>query len=117
MDRFRFKFRFWSKILSKFVTPDDNIFVGALKDDKMIVMQCTGLKDKDGKLIYEGDIVHFSVENECNEKGYERLEYCDIFFENGCFYAASCHLSDIYDVEIVGNIHQNPELLDENEND
>ena len=59
----RFKFRFWdkeTKTMQKFLKIElrqrmtlDTIF----DDDRVIFMQCTGLKDRNGILAYEGDIV------------------------------------------------------------
>ena len=62
----RFKFRAWDKNAKIMIKPLyieithckkrlDEIF----DDNRLIFMQCTGLKDSAGHLIYEGDIVKF----------------------------------------------------------
>ena len=77
------------------------------------LMQYTGLKDKNNKEIYEGDI----LSNGNNEKPYK------VIFENGSFRAEfeedfEEYSFDLIDVvaqgcEIIGNIYENPELLGE----
>lgn len=69
------------------------------------IMQYTGLKDKNGKGIYEGDIVN-----------YFRNELAEVKFINGCFAIESKHYIDCFNEivaerEVVGNIYENPELL------
>ena len=93
-----------------------DIYVGEVE-----LMQYTGLKDQHGKEIYEGDIVSF----EDSDGGYE---YQDIVINTGIveygelgFYftnRVAVEMDDFYikdgrcdEVEVIGNIHDNPELL------
>lgn len=68
--------------------------------------QCTGLRDKNGKLIFERDIVNLS-KNEDKSIVYWAREFwyfkIDGYYERLYNYANTC--------EIIGNVHDNPELL------
>lgn len=84
-------------------TPNLEIF-GA---PQLKIMQSTGLKDKNGVEIFEGDIVAIKY----SESGYHYYE--KIVFENGTFTAGDEDwLYNIKDYCVVcGNIYENPELL------
>lgn len=75
------------------------------------VGQYTGLKDKNGKMIFEGDVV-------TNGKGYKGritwyTEHCAFMIysitENKVYWLYD---SDLSELETIGNIHSNPELLE-----
>lgn len=84
------------------------------------VMQFTGIKDKKGKEIYEGDIFNcIYLFDGCN-KHKLKIEYNE---SNACFRPVNIggrcdqkqvviSMSDMTRNEIIGNIHENPELLE-----
>ena len=75
-------------------------------------MQYTGLKDKNGKEVYEGDVVNGGEFNGC-------YSYGTVTFRAGCFWVWNTHGEPfpfkVYEqsqfIEVIGNKYENPELL------
>lgn len=80
---------------------------------RFIIEQYTGLKDKNGKEIYEGDIISFENDNEIamilwlDGKAMFGLRWLGCRVEDELDYWNVCKGP----VEVIGNIHENPDLL------
>lgn len=148
MNKDRRKFRVWSKTEQKYIS--DMITVttrlnrnglllidGNTKADcenDIVLEFCTGFKDKNGKLIYAGDIIEterfvflvgtrkvkyivkFGEYHQDGSGGEYVPTLCLGFYaDNGCNkYDSTTSIQSLFDdspIEIIGNIHQNKELL------
>ena len=123
MTNSRFKFRAWDGeiiLTEDFAVTWDSAFYNiscATFSDNIVIMQCTGLKDKNGKLIYESDIVKYIDKAGKNQIGVINWrEFC--YFVNALGgddegnQDIELHPDYLQNIEVIGNIYENPKLLE-----
>lgn len=89
---------------------------GVEESTDYVLEQYTGLKDKNGKEIWEGDILRWKHYYEITGEDIETTakvywEEKDASFVVGDWFESLGHLVDEDKVEVIGNIHENPEVL------
>lgn len=96
--------------LDRIIDGRDNCDYSAI--DIIAKRQYTGLKDINGKEIYEGDIIN----RELNCLFYNGTVNDVVVFDDGCFKAGDCSnikmLVNYYEATVIGNVHENTELLE-----
>lgn len=129
----KLKFRVWNEDKNQYNSDLDKDWVDAITFDgdiyninpatndcglggfnNRVIEQCTGLKDKNGKPIYEGDVLGGYYGGYV--KWCDRCKSFETFFGDEC---AACNgdvlwaevVEDDGKLEVIGNVHKNPELL------
>ncbi len=129
----RLKYRVWSTKQKKMYDWSDcikkgpNFIYGMFIDHRMLgkgcwcIQQCTGLRDKNGKLVYFDDLVKNKWGQICKViMQTDKQNYGRVVLQNIKYLNDEAHKNNIFipaainESVIIGNIYENPELLEEN---
>ena len=115
----RFKFRtFWKDEKRMYYFNSEFPKISKEDENIAVIMQCTGIADKNGKLIYEGDVLKIHTVWEHRPYYYaivkwQRNRYKFQKIGKGVFLGDIAPLKHFANSEVIGNIYENPELLEE----
>lgn len=118
----RFRFRHWCKKEKMYCYDSERMSAVILSTtpDNIIPEQCTGLKDKNGKLIYDNDLI--KINDELYRVAVDDFGCRTVILDNNPF-TEVIEWSDVVkkyyfynrvnEIEVVGNIRENKDLLEE----
>lgn len=90
-----------------------NLCRAGVEIDPETIGQFIGLHDKNGRKIFEGDIVEFSYLNLCSDNKETNRGEVIYSSEIGAYTIEGDYLlGELFELEVIGNIHDNPELLE-----
>lgn len=111
-----FKFRAWDKLKNQMTVDllisfdgevlDTRTIPFSIVNEEVIIMQYTGLKDKNGKEIYENDIIE--TKGYVTVVRYEAPKFCCRYDKGN---AEMMDFDPFEECEVIGNVYQNSELL------
>lgn len=129
------KFRAWDRTTQEMIDADSWYFSDQFEpfvdsvtnaQQRHDIMQYTGLHDKHGKEVYEGDIVriaNYETEWKLSEPDFDwrvfeiQWNRYTWAYNNSVIYSPlsdyDTRTSEPYDIEVIGNIYENPELLEQ----
>lgn len=138
------KFRAWNTLDGKWLSDSKTINMAldwaniglevqpggkfSISHDGLVLMQYTGLEDKNGLEVYEGDILRWPNYHgdpkpckNCGHVEHDKDLICQVVYKNGAPHhdgnewaddrLAQFEGDDVLEVEVIGNIYENPELL------
>lgn len=81
--------------------------------DEVELIENTGLKDQNGTSIFVGDIVKTEIRNKVYLKVVGKSDICNAVVFKNKNYSSLFFVSDEKNVEVIGNIYENKELLED----